>query len=397
LQLKPPDASNKDFLAWHYEKNGVFSVRSAYKLAYFLKYNQISKPSSSSREEGTRDLWKLIWNAPVPNKIRIFAWRVACDNLATKSNKFKRNLEIDCICKTCSCKDETSYHATVECTKAKALRQEMRNKWSIPDEDDFMYTGPDWLLLLLANISNDRRGLILMILWRSWHLRCDVIHSKGECKISDSVQYLDRYLHDLMLNCRKHDNEKGKQPISNAGTPIAACHASGISAGGRDTKECWKPPGHGWVKINVDASFTGEDGKSYMGCIARDSTGKVLWASCRGTGTCANAEEAEAIACLASLHMIPNLDNLSVVMESDNAAVVEAIKKRNQKLPCLWRTCDEIETFQARFSNFKVCKIRRGSNQVAHELAKLARYLLSITSGWGMSQKKLIVLFWMTL
>jgi ribonuclease HI len=100
-----------------------------------------------------------------------------------------------------------------------------------------------------------------------------------------------------------------------------------------------------------------------MGCIARDNTGKVLWASFRGTGTCANVEEAEAIACLASLQMIPNPDNLSVVMETDNAAVVEAIKKRNQKLPCLWRTYDEIETFQARFSNFKVCKIRRGSNQ----------------------------------
>jgi hypothetical protein len=39
LRLNPPDTSRKDFLAWHYESNGMFSVRSAYKLAYNLKNN----------------------------------------------------------------------------------------------------------------------------------------------------------------------------------------------------------------------------------------------------------------------------------------------------------------------------------------------------------------------
>lgn len=28
-----PRSNVKDYVAWHYEKNGVFSVRSAYKLA----------------------------------------------------------------------------------------------------------------------------------------------------------------------------------------------------------------------------------------------------------------------------------------------------------------------------------------------------------------------------
>jgi hypothetical protein len=63
-----------------------------------------------------------------------------------------------------------------------------------------------------------------------------------------------------------------------------------------------------------------------------------------------------------------------VVLESDNVGVVDAIKRRNQKLSTLRRTYDEIEISEARFGNFKVINnIRRESNQEAHDLAKLAR------------------------
>ena len=46
-QFKPPDASKKDSLAWHYEKNGVFLVGSAYKLAYYRHYNQQTNPGTN--------------------------------------------------------------------------------------------------------------------------------------------------------------------------------------------------------------------------------------------------------------------------------------------------------------------------------------------------------------
>jgi hypothetical protein len=132
LQLNVPETSRNDFLAWHYESNGVFSVKSAYKLAYSLKHNNQNRPGTSSSSDSNRTLWKLIWNAPVPNKVRIFGWRTACDNLATKKNKFRRNLETDSTCSICGREAETSFHATVACTKSRALREEMRKKWDLP-------------------------------------------------------------------------------------------------------------------------------------------------------------------------------------------------------------------------------------------------------------------------
>jgi hypothetical protein len=44
---------------------------------------------------------------------------------------------------------EDSFHAIVECTKAKALRFEMRKHWDLPREEDMVKTCEDWLLILL--------------------------------------------------------------------------------------------------------------------------------------------------------------------------------------------------------------------------------------------------------
>jgi hypothetical protein len=132
-------------------------------------------------------------------------------NLVTKKNKFRRNLETDSTCSLCGCGEESSFHATVACTKSKALRQEMRKCWDIPAESFFKWSGPDWLLVMLAGISNERRGLVLMMLWRCWHLRNDAVHEKGECSIKGSSIFLNCYLQELNLNCRLSNNSKGKE------------------------------------------------------------------------------------------------------------------------------------------------------------------------------------------
>jgi hypothetical protein len=52
----------------------------------------------------------------------------------------------------CGVEPETSYHATITCTKARALRNEMRKIWDLCSEEVFKYTGSDWLPLLLGNL-----------------------------------------------------------------------------------------------------------------------------------------------------------------------------------------------------------------------------------------------------
>jgi hypothetical protein len=42
-----------------------------------------------------------LWSAKVPSKVKIFRWRLTCDNLVTKKNKFRRTLEMDNTCSLC--------------------------------------------------------------------------------------------------------------------------------------------------------------------------------------------------------------------------------------------------------------------------------------------------------
>ena len=150
-------SDTKNCIAWHPEKNGIFSVRSAYKLAASSLHHDQSNPSSSSREAGDRSIWDLIWKAKVPKKVRIFGWRVATNTLATKKNKFKRTIELDSICSICGNGEEDEYHAVDTCSKRRALREAMRKEWALPSEKSFRNTGGDWLQVLLDNVPEDIR------------------------------------------------------------------------------------------------------------------------------------------------------------------------------------------------------------------------------------------------
>ena len=96
--IKLPRSGGSDVLAWHYEKSGVFSVRSAYRLAVSIQNHSNTTTSSSSGEADDRSIWDIIWKAKVPEKVKVFRWRVATGTLATKRNKWKRTLEADNTC-----------------------------------------------------------------------------------------------------------------------------------------------------------------------------------------------------------------------------------------------------------------------------------------------------------
>lgn len=84
-----PRSEVEDCIAWHYEKNGLFSIRSAYKLAASIQYQAALGCSNSSGNVNNRIIWDLIWKADVPPKVRIFGLRVATNTLATQLNKCK--------------------------------------------------------------------------------------------------------------------------------------------------------------------------------------------------------------------------------------------------------------------------------------------------------------------
>lgn len=111
LKIKASLRLEEDALAWGPGKFRIFSVKSAYELA-FEEVSRDGTATSSSTSDGCRSWWKMIWSAEVPPVIRNFAWRVATDSLPTWKNNHKRGLELSSICHVCGVRTRGQFPST---------------------------------------------------------------------------------------------------------------------------------------------------------------------------------------------------------------------------------------------------------------------------------------------
>jgi hypothetical protein len=86
LQIKLHPRRVDDVLAWAPAMNGLFTVKSA----YWLGMDELHRPSqgaTSRAPNGRRAIWKTLWGCPAPPKVRVFAWKLATNSLATWEKK----------------------------------------------------------------------------------------------------------------------------------------------------------------------------------------------------------------------------------------------------------------------------------------------------------------------
>ncbi|KAL8550372.1 hypothetical protein ACS0TY_008988 [Phlomoides rotata] len=118
----------------------------------------------------------------------------------------------------------------------------------------------------------------------------------------------------------------------------------GRASAGRGV-DCWRPPGLGANKINVDASIK----KGLEGVIDVDS--------------------AEALAVLQGLEFARQNRVDDVVVESDSQTAVFALNQRKNDLSYFGWIIRDIGRVSATFERVSFVWIRRGANSVAHKLA----------------------------
>ena len=213
----------------------------------------------------------------------------------------------------------------MNCTKARALREKIREPWALPKEPVLAEPNPDWLLNALSQCSGHMLEKLLLVLWRSWHLREDIVHNKGEAKISDSVLFLKNYWQTLNSEATAESDIKGKKLL----------HVTEMRSSPEriiQPKCHWSRPQGACIKLNIDASFVSVLGSAWAGAVTRDSTGSVVFSVGCHVQECDDAEEAEASALVIGLKCLRNVYKGQVYVESDCVAVVNAMntKRRNK-------------------------------------------------------------------
>lgn len=79
----------EDKLIWHFDRLGMYSVKSGYK--WFQKSRLCT---SSTSKNISKILWTKTWKLNVPPQIRHFIWRALKNILPTRTNLLKKGIEI---------------------------------------------------------------------------------------------------------------------------------------------------------------------------------------------------------------------------------------------------------------------------------------------------------------
>jgi hypothetical protein len=158
----------------------------------------------------------------------------------------------------------------------------MRDRWQLPEEAKFRYTGSDWLLLLLDQCTAEERDLTKLLLWKTWAIHSNITHQSGPTGISEAVHAPCALQTSLSEVCTSETNGsgKGKKPCSSSGNTRSP-----------EAKSVWEPPPLGWVRFNVDGFLVSQSG---VGVVARDSDGRVVLTAWRALFRCLDVVEAEA-------------------------------------------------------------------------------------------------------
>jgi hypothetical protein len=118
-----------DQWAWHFEKNGIFSVRSCYRMLVKTKSDREAwldgRPSSSGNEQKS---WCSLWKIKVPSKIRVFLWRLSHQSLPTGTTLHRRSMADSSACAICHDPVDSWRHSLLECNMARCT-------WALMDEE----------------------------------------------------------------------------------------------------------------------------------------------------------------------------------------------------------------------------------------------------------------------
>uniref|UniRef100_A0A2N9IQD1 CCHC-type domain-containing protein n=1 Tax=Fagus sylvatica TaxID=28930 RepID=A0A2N9IQD1_FAGSY len=238
----------EDKLFWFDTRDGKYSMHSGYKL--LCKDARASQPESS-RQWDPNPLWKRIWGARVPAKVKSFLWRACHDSLPIKSGLFKRQVTSTPICDLCRYQREDSLHALWVCPVVAQV-------WSLaPKFSELQKSAPVSINELVRQVTQSDSDLLLekfaVTSWLLWHKRNqDRLHIPSE-PYNQVLILAHAFLNEYLSVTTEEKTEKPKPH-----------------------QVRWKPLSSNFYKVNFDGAIFKESNTGGLGVVIRDYTGMVI-------------------------------------------------------------------------------------------------------------------------
>ncbi|KAF5452893.1 hypothetical protein F2P56_021410 [Juglans regia] len=178
-----PNIQQEDGLWWCPARNGVFSVRSFYKV--LTQVSEIQFP------------WKKLWRHKAPPKASFFVWTASLGKILTTDNLRKRRIIIADWCCMCKSGGESVNHLLLHCEIARTLWDEVFKKMEL------MWVMPQTVLEVLAcwasihgvrQIKAVWKMIPICIMWCLWQERNERTFEDKERTLEELKMFFFRTL-----------------------------------------------------------------------------------------------------------------------------------------------------------------------------------------------------------
>ncbi|CAM8982614.1 unnamed protein product [Rhodiola kirilowii] len=161
---------------WKGESSGVFTVKSAYKMALKVHSLEENTEVGQSNTRETQGFWKNLWSLKVPARVKIFVWRLYYDCLPTTRNLLIRGCEVIDKCYLCDRPGENAIHVFKNCWWTRSLF----NCFDIPATVwcNLCDSPGYWLWLAAKTCTEEQFRTLVCGLWLGWKARNDIVHGK---------------------------------------------------------------------------------------------------------------------------------------------------------------------------------------------------------------------------
>lgn len=192
-------------MLWNRERKCIFTVRSAYRLAFLLR-KEVGARANSSRERKENGLmWKQVWRLPVKPKLKHFLWPCIHNWLATSSVVKRKGMSVDDICKRCGAGKETREHLFFQCMESAVIWKMV--PISSKGIQDLTCSFEEWWRKICQANKNpkfwERMELTVYILWCIWKLRCAWQFQGEKWEANEIIQKAMKEWHEFSFDIQQ--------------------------------------------------------------------------------------------------------------------------------------------------------------------------------------------------
>ncbi|XP_050237967.1 uncharacterized protein LOC126687449 [Mercurialis annua] len=358
LAIPIPYSHVADRLVWDFTRDGSYTVKSGY-------YQELGQDDNGAHYPGSvpvmkKSEWKILWKIQIPNKIRIFLWKLFHKGIPVAENLNFR-VKTTLLCPHGQ-ERETITHMLFHCEFA-------RRVWFLSDlhihSEHIQHHLFEviWSNFIASLPSHEDRERFLAIFsfyaWSIWKARNSKIFKDNPWSIEETVSFARQAKHefDTAINVQPHTGlPNATRSTRSRGSPTTRIGLSRetiiIQYDGGICKE---------LKAGSVAgtAFSGEG--AHLGSFARSFRG--IW----------DPGIVEFLALREAVCWAKNNGWSNVIFEGDAIQVSKSINTGLCQLSDAWGLCQDI-WLQSNSFDYKAFRwIKRGANKEAHRLVQLEK------------------------